>query len=151
MKTVNVEIAGREYTIKELPSRKNADWRKLLEAETTKLTSLVADAPSVQLNAAGVGELLRRGSDLLLGSVDNLTDLLFAYSPELEKDQDYISENAYDSELIGAFKEVVGLAYPFGINSTLSQLVQIGLENSQTSPKSPSANGEDGMTNFPTK
>jgi hypothetical protein len=47
-------------------------------------------------------------SGLLLNSIDNVKVLLASYAPDLPLD------DAYDSEIMDAFAEVLSLAFPFG-------------------------------------
>jgi hypothetical protein len=47
-------------------------------------------------------------SGLLLNSIDNVKVLLASYAPDLPLD------DAYDSEIMDAFGEVLTLAFPFG-------------------------------------
>ena len=76
----------------------------------------------------------------LIGSMDLLLDLLFAYSPELAEDRERIEEEAYDEEALAAFTEVLKLAYPFG---ELLAMVN-GRTASKTSPNSHSPSTASG-------
>jgi hypothetical protein len=55
-----------------------------------------------------LANVVRSVSGLLLTSIDTVKDLLASYAPSLPL------EDAYDSEIMDAFTEVLGLAYPFG-------------------------------------
>lgn len=142
MQRVTVTIASREYEIEERLSLANAEWRKslvdqygtfihdLLRASETKVSTPEGMAQLSNL----VGELVTR----LGGSIEDLRDRVIDYSPVLQRDRDYLVENGYDSEFLGAFMGVVKLAYPFG---GLSQLVQgltkrLGERKPQTSKNS---------------
>lgn len=119
-----VTLGGKEYVIVELPARKNAGWRKGLEAKLAPILGIIEQA--------GAGLELRTNEDLLkvVGQVgqllvtapDLLIELLFAYAPELAADRDAILDAAYDSELIAAFTAVLGMAYPFGSLARLASL-----------------------------
>lgn len=49
----------------------------------------------------------------LSGSIDEIIDMVFDYSPELAADREWIEENATNSEAMIAFMEVLKLCYPF--------------------------------------
>lgn len=116
MRTVEIVLGGQSYTVSELPSRKNAEWRKKLEQPFAEVVTMIESAPSAQIdNAAALAGLVRSVSGLLLGSVDVVIWLLFEYSPELQKKRLTIEENAFDSEILEAFAKVVTLAFPFGM------------------------------------
>lgn len=137
MRSVEVTLAGRAYTITELPSRKNAEWRNSLQKPFGELVARLEGAADVELNKLNdIGALVRSVSGTLLGSVDIITGLLFAYSPELAKDREHIEANGYDSELLGAFTEVLKLAYPFGeLASKALELAELGQKARPTGRK----------------
>ena len=66
-------------------------------------------------NGGALSNLIQVVSDTLLGSIDLLQDLLFAYSPALRADRERIEATAYDEEAMTALIEVLKLAYPFGV------------------------------------
>lgn len=118
METAQIKLNGQTYTIKELPSRKNQEWRKKLEQPFQELTDILANAPGVELDVANMpklADMLKVLVHRVAGSIDLMGELLFNYcqgiNDDLKKD---ILENGYDSELIEAFAEVLKLAYPFG-------------------------------------
>lgn len=109
MKTVTVELNGQQYTIEEKKSRANREWRARLESHFTELTDALKNAPETDVtDAQALSNLVAAVSGKLLQSVDILTDLLRDYAPDLPLD------DAYDSEILAAFTEVLSLAYPFG-------------------------------------
>ena len=115
MKTVEFELGGKKYTISERKRKANAKWRRLLEAELVKLSDLISGVPEIDVSSAkSLGDLVRMVAAKITGSVDIMAKLLIAYSPTLEADEERIDEDAYDSELLAAFTEVLSLAYPFG-------------------------------------
>lgn len=118
-KTVTVTLDGKEYTITEKRSRENAAWRKLLEEPFQELAGLLESAPGADLtDGQSLATLVRSVSGLLLGSIETVKELLGEYDPALPL------ADAYDSEILEAFTEVLGLAYPFG--SLLSKLRALG-------------------------
>lgn len=147
-------LGGQAYTIEELPARRNAAWRKQLEARLSPILGIIEQA--------GAGLELRTNEDLmkvagqvgqlLVTAPDLLIELLFAYSSDLASQQETILDTAYDSELITAFTAVLGMAYPFG---SLARL--ISLANGSTKPplpatslNSPSLNGEHSVKSLMT-
>ena len=124
-KTVTVTLDGNEYTITEKRSRDNAAWRGKLEVPFQDLAGLLESAPGADLtDGQSLAALVRSVSGMLLGSIEIVTGLLADYAPDLPL------EDAYDSEILEAFTEVLGLAYPFG--SLLAKVRTIGSKVSQT-------------------
>lgn len=146
MNSTTVTLGGVAYTVDELPARKNSQWRAGFEEQLGPILNLVAEA--------GAGAAIASSDDLmriahsvgrvLVKSPDTVTELLFCYAPTLEAARDLILDTAYDSELIGAFQAILGLAYPFGglarqMASLASGSPKTGLAT--TSKNSPSRNG----------
>lgn len=134
MRTVEVTLAGKTYTITELPSRKNAAWRKKLEKPFRELAKMLESAPETDIsNLADIAGLVRSLSSMLVDSVDVIVELLFDYSPELRADRKRIEEEAYDSEILAAFTAVLSLAFPFGsLASKLQGLAMLGSASGAT-------------------
>ncbi len=110
-RSVKITLAEKEYTVSELKGRDNAKWRTSFEHFFSDLASLMEKAPEIELtNMASLAGLIRSGSSLLLHSIDKVKELLLEYAPNIS---DVIDE-AYDSEVMAAFLEVLKLAYPFG-------------------------------------
>lgn len=116
MNSATVTLGGVEYTINELPARKNSQWRQGFEERLGPILNLVEQA--------GAGAAISTSDDLmriahqvgrvLVKAPDTLIDLIFDYAPNLDAARELILDAAYDSELIGAFQAILGLAYPFG-------------------------------------
>lgn len=109
-----VKLGGQDYTIRELPARKNAEWRRRFEVEAQPILGLIRTAAEGQ-ELGGAEDLMRIAgevSKMLFEAPDKLYNLLFAYVPEL--DSETILDSAYDSELTEAFMGVLRLAFPFG-------------------------------------
>lgn len=137
-KEIIVTLGGRDYKVSALPIAKAKAWRESLAVPFGELAGALTAANTVELNALGdIAGLVRRMSGVLLGSVDLMLDLMFQYAPELEKDREWIGQNAYDEEALYAFAEVLKLAFPFGV---LLEVVS-GRMGNKTSLNSPSANG----------
>lgn len=76
----------------------------------------------------------------LSGSIDEIIDMVFDYSPELTADREWIEENATNSEAMTAFMEVLKLCYPF---LEILALVR-GRPAQPTSSNLPTPNGATG-------
>lgn len=142
MKSVTVTLGGESYTIHELKARPNAEWRKRLQELLAEVTSLLENAPKLELTTESIVGLIQSAQRLVLSSPDRLRELLLAYAPELAAQQDRIEAEAYDSELLTAFVEVLKLAFPFGSLAT----VVSGALSKATSPSSPGPSGDSGTT-----
>ncbi len=123
-KSVEVELSGKKYTIRELPSRKNMEWRKKLSEEFGDLARLIEQAPGLEINSgegmAQLGQMVSVFVGKVSGSIEILRGLLFDYSSELGVQRENLEANGYDSEFIAAFVEVLKLAYPFGALTDLA-------------------------------
>ena len=128
-KSIKVTLDGQEYTITEKRSRENAEWRQELGGPFAQLVDLLETGPDVELtDMQSLANVVRSVSGLLLTSIDTVKDLLASYAkgsmPQLPLD------DAYDSEIIEAFGEVLGLAFPFGSILTKAR----GLSRPPTKP-----------------
>lgn len=109
MQKAKIVIGEKEYTIQERRSRDNAAWRHSFETPFKTLLDALSSAPNVDLtDGQALAGLLDSAGGILLQSVDIIAGLVRDYAPDLPLDE------AYDSEIISAFLEVVKLAYPFG-------------------------------------
>ena len=127
MRTVEITLNGEKHTVQELRSRANREWRAKLEAHFSELADALENAPDTDLtDGSALAGLVRSVSGKLLRSVDILTELLVAYAPDLKP----IIDDAYDSEILEAFTQVLGLAYPFG--PMVNRLKAIGSQLAQT-------------------
>ena len=138
---ITVTLGGRQYSIEKLPIRQSQRWRQSLAEPFGEISQTLEAASLVEVDQlSDIAGLVRRASGVLLGSVDKMLDLLFAYSSALAADREYIEENAYDDEALAAFVEVLKLAYP------LEQLMYLirGRTVSKTSSNLPLPNGVSG-------
>jgi hypothetical protein len=115
MLEVTVTLNGREYTVEELRRAESRRWRSLLEEHVADVVGCV-DGEVV--TGDDLVQVLSTLSGKVLGSVDIIADLVVSYAPGLADPM----ENAYDSEVLAAFKDILGLAYPFGISGLMGQL-----------------------------
>lgn len=149
MQRKTVVLAGREYTVNELPARRNMEWRKLVETQVVEIAGFIERAPQTELtDGAAVSSLVRELGRLVLGSVDIVVELLFAYAPELAKDRKRIEDEAFESELVQAFLEVLQLGYPFFSLARSMLRIADGLTRDTTMTSSASVNGESGATSL---
>ncbi len=131
MKSATVVLGGQGYEVKALPIKQSKAWRSQLEGPFGALAGALEGAGQIDLgNGLDIGRLVRTLSGTLIGSIDLLMELLFAYSPELAADRKRIEEEAYDEEALIALTEVLKLAYPFG--------VVLGMVNGRTGSKTSS-------------
>jgi hypothetical protein len=156
MKTIQVAVAGREYTITPLPIKKNREWRKQFDAPIQDAANLLAEVGSYadgefEDMSKMIGEIGKAVSgklpdviNHLLGSADTITKAVFDYSPELKKDKKHIEENGFDDEIVGCFISILGLAFPFG--QAIQGLMKIGQPEQQTQASSVSESLESGTT-----
>jgi hypothetical protein len=140
MRTERITLAGQEHVIEELPLRKNAAWRQLLNAELHDWAELMGNAQQVDAtNLTGVLPILRHASDMVLQSPERIAELVFAYSAEMAAQREHIIDNAYESELVDAFMACVRLAFPFGrLTRLVTQLAANGSEQTPGAPTSTS-------------
>jgi hypothetical protein len=156
MKTVQVSVAGREYTITPLPIKKSSEWRKQFDAPIRDAANLFAEVGSYadgefEDMSKMVGEIGKAVSgslptviNHLLGSADMITKAVFDYSPELKKDKKHIEENGFDQEIVSCFISILGLAFPFG--QAIQGLMKLGQPEQQTQASSASQSSESETT-----
>ena len=156
MKSTNVNLAGRTYTIESLKFKAERAWRKKYDAPIGNLISAISnikelsgkeyDKASDLMKEIG-GVLLAHANELmraLLESPDTLLDAICDYSPALAADRALIEENAYQDEIARVFVEVLKIAYPFG--ALLGIATSLGSAEKQTAPNSHEPSGVSGMT-----
>ena len=143
MKSITVTLGDQSYMVNELPTRKNAEWRRdmavrlrpvaqvLEQLPNMNLPTSTADLAGGQVSLISLTEALRPVGNLLLNGMDDMIALIMAYSPQIAADRERIENEAYDSEILGAFTAILGLAYPFG--SIVTSLERLG-QNGQAGP-----------------
>ena len=114
MKTIQITLGGQQYTVQELPLRKNAAWRQKLTTLISGVTDLVGATQIALNNTSDLIVVVNQVRDVLLAAPDQVAGLFFEYAPELAADRERIENEVYESELLSAFVEVLKLAYPFG-------------------------------------
>lgn len=128
METRTINLGGKRYKIRELPRRDNSRWRARLRENLEPVVRFVEEIPTLELRtgqeAAGILRSLLAGVD---GAMDQALDALLAYSPDLEADRERLEAEAHDSEIMSAFVEVLGLAFPFGsLGPAAGQILRYG-------------------------
>lgn len=160
-KQVEIILGGRHYTIREKPTGINVQWRKQLKetsvmavfesldnvlAQLVQVINLANDegkswrdvdlAQIVRL--AGIVPVVMRG---LVNSIDDIIDLLYRYEPNLVTERAWLDDNAYDSEYVAAFCEMLKLVFPI-----MGVWGMVGGSRAQQTPSSlPVANGASGL------
>lgn len=114
MKTVQITLGGKTYTVTELPLRKNAEWRQQLSWLVASVTDLVGASQIDLHNTGDLIGVINQVRDVLMTAPEQVTELLFSYAPEVAADRARIEAEVYESELLSAFVEVLKLAFPFG-------------------------------------
>lgn len=152
MKTVQITVAGRDYTVAPLPIIKNREWRKQFEKpiqDAVKLLSEIAGYADKEYEDGGamIGDIGKAISgslspviDHLLGSADTIVEAVFDYAPTMAEDREYIEENGYDEEIVKGFLTILSLAFPFG--PALQGLMRLGREEPQTEKSSADPSSE---------
>lgn len=151
-KTAKVHLGGREYVLSEKVMGVTQKWREHLRQSSVMLIfqtldEAVASVLSVvdggieNLTTAQVIPIARILPIIVNGlanSIDDVLELLFDYSPELKADREWLAENAFDSEAIAAFIEVLKLNFPI---MALLSLLRPGSAARSTLTNLPSTNG----------
>ena len=141
IRTVTVKLGEKEFIITEAGWKKATAWKRGLIEDVKPMYEQVAGAADIKFESAedlvGLWPLIQT---VLVDGMDALFEHLLAYSPVLKKERDYIEENATEAQVFAAFKEVIGLADPFGLVAQFNR--KIGLKAMQTTTSSPAPSGE---------
>jgi hypothetical protein len=156
-KNTTVTIGGREYTLNEkLHKQASARWREKLRTSSTVLMfstlDQIGDAIAALRDggvsnldvgiAEGLTRILPSIANALLNCIDEVWELVYAYSSDIAADREYHDEHAYDDEAITAFGEILKLSFPI---MALLGLVS-GRKAPGTAQNSPTANGATGLS-----
>ena len=138
MKSIQVTVAKRDYTVFSLPIKKNRAWRKQFEAPIQDAANLMSEIGSYadkEFEDTGqmIGQIGKAISgtlptviDHLVRSADTITQAVFDYSPAMKKDKKRIEEKGYDEEIVSCFLAILSLAFPFG--QAIRGLMNLGKE-----------------------
>lgn len=111
----NITLGGVEYPVRALPMRQAREFRQGFGELVNSLAGALRAVNSTNIdNFDTVAGLIDSLGDLLIGSIDQIAEYVFSYSPEIAADRERIENEATDTEMIAAFREVLALLYPFG-------------------------------------
>jgi hypothetical protein len=127
MTPLTVKLGEKEYKIKLLRINAQREWRKLLmEQFGDILSNFSVDMKTADMNIFRGGLIAS-----LIRCPEKVADLLFAYAPDLPKDE--ILNNSTEEQLVAAFGEVVGVAFPF--LGPLNMMTEILKSEATASPR----------------
>ncbi len=144
--------AERSYKVTQLPTLMNTRWKERFREPLSEILGILEElqdsfGAGIQLDSTEdlvmVASLLMRKvlMNYVIGGMDMLLDMVIAYSPELEKDREYIEAVAYDEQVAVAFMEILRLAIPFGGDLKAARKV-LGFRNAATGMNLPLPSGE---------
>lgn len=110
-----VKLGGRAYVLRPLAIRPAREWRAEFAGLVDTVVMLMRSAVTKKL--ASPDDLAGLAEDLapkLFGMVDKLIEMMFAYSPELRADREWLEEHATDEEAMQVIIKIIMLAFPFG-------------------------------------
>lgn len=150
-KTTKVLVGGRDYALSEKVAGVMLEWRKHLRESGVMLIFQQLDQVVMQVvtiieggwenieaeQVVPLARILPVFVNGLTNSIDDVLELLFDYSPEMAADREWLLANAYNSEFIAAFIEVLKLNYP---TTALWEMVR-GSKVLGTSTNLPTRNG----------
>jgi len=124
IETISITLGEKEYQVQEASFLRSKPWKQRLFAEVKPLFAQVSEAQEIEFNtAADLVKVIPLAETLLIDAMDKLFELLIAYSPVLEDDQEYIANNATDKQILAGFQEVVKFADPFGMTQGLNRRI----------------------------
>jgi hypothetical protein len=155
MQTEKIVLGEREYVLQALPLRRRRLFVDFLMDKLGGVFDLVGVFETLRSTSVSdlgkASDLLQQSAKLLLNSPDIAADLLYAYSPEIAADKEYIEDNALDEQAFDGFIAITGLMFSFleaGRGKAAMEAVRyLFSQNKQTGMKSVSANGASGQTN----
>ena len=101
---LDVTLAGKPYTIKLLPIRAQAEWRK-------KVVSLLSGFLAMsEISTDNPEEFETALASILIDTPEKMLDLFFEYARELDRDE--IENTATGAEVAVAFKKIVAVVLP---------------------------------------
>lgn len=104
---LQVRLGEKDYTIKLLGINDQRAWRAKMTQEMQEVVSNftpTSKAPNASLFSAGLAVAL-------VQFPEKLTDLIFAYAPDLPREE--IMDNATEEQISIAFSKIVQVAFPF--------------------------------------
>jgi hypothetical protein len=101
---VVVKLGGKDYSIPLLAVMAQREWRQRLFAELAPLLEAFNFSVDGKSMATGL-------TAALLKFPEKLCDMIFAYAPDLPKEE--ILEKATEEQIASAFSSIMGVAFPF--------------------------------------
>lgn len=141
IRKITGKLGEKEYEITEAGFVISRPWKKRLMEEIKPLFGQISDAPNIEFETpADLFKLFPLVESILIDGVATIFELLIAYSPVLQADQEYIANHATERQIVALFREVVLLADPFGVIAKLSS--ELGRKAIGISSNLQSANGD---------
>lgn len=152
MQTETVTLGDKSYMLKEQAYRPGVLYREKLKENFSMLITAIQAAPNLDFkDTDSLAQIVKSVGISLIDSLDTIIELLFLFSSELEKDRQYVENNAVGSELVDAFIATLVLTFPFFHSERIKTLIttaQVLGSNPQSTEKNLAlANGENGQTN----
>ena len=137
---ITVELGDKAFEIEALSIRSSKVWRQTFAERLQPLFDVLPTLPDIDISKPEeLVKLVPLIQNLLTTYLDDAIDLLFEYSPILQKDREWIDDNASDKQAVAAFLGVLKLTNPF--DARLLRDALSGPTNGETSSKSPARSG----------
>lgn len=145
--TVDLKLGHKSYLVRELAIRPNRAWRE----KAQPIMDFVNQAVSTLREDATDGEIVKTLTskliNLLVDRIDEIIDLVFAYSEQLEAERETIETTATETQMLEAFIQIMGVAYPIGfLAKKATEMYKVGSALQQTLTNSAAQNGVSGET-----
>lgn len=137
MREIKLILGEKEFTVRELPDRKNKEWRKQLEPILDGVSKLLRE-DNTEINSAGdLVDIMARNGRALIAQSENAADIVISYSPLLQAEREWLDENVTETEYLAALMALARVAYPtdFFIQQVAGSK-SLGLLRPQTSTNS---------------
>ncbi len=100
-RTVDVELGGRTFTVRQLPIRKDAEWRAKAKPIVEPVVEIAMQQGVTMPTADRLAKLALVNA--MLYEPMQMLELIVAYAPdELGSEQQWIEDNAYPDEIMTA-------------------------------------------------
>lgn len=109
---VSITLAGKEYRLRELPSRVNRDWQKRLATDVRERVNAVGPLDSADEVIQAIADSAEVMMDLLI-EYDRLGAKAWS-EPTVLPEREIIDTTATDRECYDAMKKVTNVSFPFG-------------------------------------
>ena len=111
-----VKLGDREFVL-QTPCIKDAKmWKARFLNEIKPLFDQIGELPDLKFDTPeDVLKLWPLAENLLLAGVDQVIELLFAFSAELQREREWIESHATERQAVEAFRAALELADPFGL------------------------------------